>query len=192
MLEGMASRKAMLALCGTLWLTGGVARAQGDVCSKLSAGIDSYVPSASYKSQAGVEQALIACFQREDLPRHARLRALDVLASLPSPRVEQLFRSLLEARTKRREPGAALPLSQSIATLRRALSGLCALGAELEPELLARYLTHADVGIRLAAVQLAARQPGARAVLEKQRARERSPRVKRAIEAALRDRTARP
>jgi hypothetical protein len=202
----MASGRASVAL----WLVVGTAavlaqakhaRAQAQasaaICSQLSAGVDSYAPVASYRAYGpGAADALIACFEREDVPRHARLRALEWLAHLPSPRVERLFRSLLRAAQTRSETPSvgdpAPPLSHSVATVRRALLGLLSLGARVTDAELAPCLAHSHVGVRLAAVQLLAQQPDGSALLQKQRARETSPPVKKALERALRDRSARP
>lgn len=130
--------------------------------------------------------ALVTAYEDGNLPRHARLRALGVLADSPRPEARAYLRRLVQAAAAPPMSADALHPARAAGVLLRALRGFRRSPAGLSASELAGCLRHGQAAVRAEAVLLlkAHGSPAARSLLEAHGAREQSPRVQAALRAA--------
>jgi hypothetical protein len=164
----------------------------------LAAGIETSAPSVAFADMgAAGTRALISVYERPDAPRHVRLRALAALGGLHDPvAVDYLLGLLAMAGSDASRPVSLGELhpARSPAALHRVLAGLVHAKVAVSAELARPCLEHRDPVVRAEAVRLLAfnRRADVGRLFEEQRKIEGSPRVQRALDQALKDRSVRP
>lgn len=165
----------------------------------LTAGVE---PGAAHDSIAALgdagEHALREVFSDDTAPRHARLRALSVLASFETESTARYFEALVRAAQAPDTRFGNLHPARSPLVLRRALEGLLPTGRLLAPRLDSSAVTwclgHDDAHVRRVASELLATLDGDSKIdgaLDKQLVRERSRMVRGSMMRALTSRFAR-
>jgi hypothetical protein len=139
-----------------------------------------------HATEAADVAALIAVYEDSALPRHARLRALGVLADSPRPEARSYLQGLVRAAGEPGGAGDELHPARAAGVVLRALRGFRRAPAALPTAALAGCLRHGQAAVRAEAVLLlqAQHSPEARRLLEAHGAVEQSPRVQAALRAA--------
>ena len=181
--------------------------------AQLTSGIEATGAEAAIAAlgEAG-ERALRAVFERAAAPYYVRLRALSAMQVFTTEATARYFETLVRASQHPAEGAdrwGELHPARSALVLRRALEGLIAAGALLQPQLdlaaVTSCLTHGDAHVRRTAADLLATveaRGSARErkleggmveqALTKQLVRERSRMVRGRLERALTSRSVRP
>jgi hypothetical protein len=153
----------------------------------LTLGVEKPASLGRLRAEGAAEvAALIAVYEDGSLPRHARLRALGVLADSPRPEARSYLEGLVRAAGEAAGASDELHPARAAGVVLRALRGFRRTPSALPTAALAGCLRHGQAAVRAEAVLLLKAQhtPEARRLLDAHGAVEQSPRVQAALRAA--------
>lgn len=165
------------------------------VASLLEQGIEKPVSSQVFDALGTPGAlALIATFENESAQRHVRLRALSMLGAIRAPAAHAYLLALAGARPQQKARLGALHPARSTTALRRLLEALERSPSAESTRVARSHLAHQDVLVRRSAVRLLARDnsESATRALSEHMGVESSATVRKALGAALKDRSAPP